>query len=94
MRELGRFLVRLVAYALVLGLTARGADALWFNRVIDGSIEMQIFHDTGLSVLLIAPLVLALFGIGFLRPVAIFAAAFLVGAAFTAPFICARIAGG
>jgi hypothetical protein len=92
-RAIGRFLIRLVGYALVLGLTARAADALWQSRVVDGSIEMQIFHDIGINVLLIAPLVFALLGIGALRRVAIFAAAFLVGAAFTAPFICARIAG-
>jgi hypothetical protein len=38
-------------------------------------------------------LVLAIVGIGALRPVAIFVAWFLVGAALTAPFAFARLAG-
>jgi hypothetical protein len=43
--------------------------------------------------MLIAPLVLALLGVGRLRPVAIFIAFFLAGAALTAPAVCARAAG-
>jgi hypothetical protein len=93
-RAVAGFIVRLVVYAVVLGASARLADALWNARVVDASIEMQIFHDTGLSVLLIAPLVLALLGFGVLRRVAIFAAGALIGMALTAPFACANLSGG
>jgi hypothetical protein len=41
----------------------------------------------------VAPLVLALFGAGPLRAVAIFAGFFLAAAAITAPFVCMRIVG-
>jgi hypothetical protein len=41
----------------------------------------------------VAPPALAIIGFGALRRVAIFVAAFLIGAALTAPFACARFAG-
>jgi hypothetical protein len=87
------FIIRLVGYALVLGVTARIAESLWVQKGLDNAIEWQSFHDTGISVLVIAPLVLALCGVGAFRRVAIFVAAFLVGVALTAPFACARFAG-
>jgi len=92
-RALAGFLIRLVAYALVLGVAARIADALWVRYGLDGSIELQPFHDLGVEALLIAPLPLALFGFGPLRQAAIFIAALIVGAALTAPFAAARFAG-
>jgi MFS-type transporter involved in bile tolerance (Atg22 family) len=93
-RAIAGFLIRLVGYALVLGVTARIAQSLWIGHDLDASIDLQTFHDTGISVLVIAPLVLALIGFGVLRRVAIFVAAFLVGVAITAPFALARFAGG
>jgi len=93
MVALAGFLIRLVAYALVLGVAARIADALWVAHGLDGSILLQPFHDLGVEVLVIAPLVLALLGIGAFRQAAIFVAAFLVGAALTAPFACAHFSG-
>jgi hypothetical protein len=89
-RAFGGFLIRLVAYALVLGVAARIAAAFWVREGLDGSIALQPFHDLGLDVLAGAPLPLALFGFGSLRPVAIFLGALLVGAALTAPFACAH----
>jgi hypothetical protein len=92
-RAFAGFLIRLVAYALVLGVVARIAAALWVQFGLDGSIELQPFHDIGVEVLLIAPLPLALFGIGALRGAALFITAFLAGVALTAPFAIARFTG-
>ena len=93
MRALAGFLVRLVGYALALGIVARIAGALWVHYGLDGSIELQAFHDIGIEVLLIAPLPLALLGFGTFRRAAFFIAAFLIGAALTAPFAAARFTG-
>ena len=93
MRALAGFIVRLVGYALVLGVVARIAAGLWVQQGLDGSVVLQPLHDFGVEVLLGAPLVLALVGFGRLRGAALFIAAFLIGAALTAPFACARFAG-
>jgi hypothetical protein len=88
------FIIRLVGYALLLGLTSRAAQTLWSNEGLDAVRALVSFHDKGLMLLLVAPLVLALIGtVTALRPAALFAGSFLVGAALTAPFVCARIAG-
>jgi hypothetical protein len=90
---LAGFIVRLVGYALLLGVVARIASALWVQYGLDGSIELQPFHDYGVEALLIAPLPLALFGFGRFGRAAFFVAAFIAGAALTAPFATARFAG-
>jgi hypothetical protein len=92
MRAITGFFVRLVVYALVLGIVSRVAEALWVQHGLDGSIALQPLHDGGLTTLVVAPVVLAL-GFGRLRGAAVFIAAFLVGAALTAPFALARFAG-
>jgi hypothetical protein len=92
-RAFAGFLIRLVGYALVLGIVARVASSLWVNYGLDGSIGLQPFHDLGVEVLVIAPLVLALLGFGRLRNAALFIAAFLAGAALTAPFAVAHFSG-
>jgi hypothetical protein len=92
-RAIAGFIIRLVAYALVFGVTARIAESLWVQNFLDGNVDLRPFHDTGIAVLEIAPLVLALIGVGALRRVAIFLAAFLVGVALTAPLACARFGG-
>jgi MFS-type transporter involved in bile tolerance (Atg22 family) len=92
-RAVAGFIIRLVAYALVLGVTARVAESLWVQNYLDSNVDLRPFHDTGISILEIAPLVLAIVGTGALRRVAIFLAAFLVGVALTAPFACARFGG-
>ena len=93
MGALAGFIVRLVGYALVLGIVARIAAALWVQYGLDGSIELQPLHDYGVEALIIAPLPLALFGFGALRGAALFIAAFIAGAALTAPFAVARFTG-
>ncbi len=93
MGVLAGFVVRLVTYWLALCIVARIAGWYWVQLGLDGSIQLQPFHDLGVEVLTIAPLVLALFGVGALRQVAFFIAAFLMGAALTAPLACARFAG-
>jgi hypothetical protein len=92
-RAFAGFVVRLVLYALVLGITARVAEALWVQQGLDSAAELQAFHDLGIRVFVIAPFVCALIGTPPLRRVAIFLAAALVGIALTAPFACARFAG-
>ncbi len=87
------FLIRLVAYAFALGIVARIAESLWVAHGLDGSITLQPFHDAGVTTLVIAPIVLAVLGFGPLRSLAVFVAAFLIGAAITAPFALARFAG-
>jgi hypothetical protein len=89
-RAFAGFLVRLVGYALALGITARIASALWVQFGLDNVIDLQPFHDRGFEVLLVAPLPLALLGFGVLRRPALFVAAVLIGAALTAPFAAAR----
>ncbi len=94
MNALTGFFLRLVGYAIVLGVVSRVAEYLWVRAGLDGSIALQPFHDAGITVLVIAPIALAALGFGPLRRVAIFVAAFLVGAALTAPFACERFIGG
>jgi hypothetical protein len=88
------FIVRLIGYALLLGMAERIASTLWTRYGLDGFAALQPLHDNGIAVLLIAPLVLALIGVGSARLVALFVAFCLAGAALTAPFVLARVAGG
>jgi hypothetical protein len=90
---LANFILRLVGYALVLGITAWAFQTLWSGSGLDGVAALRSFHDKAVLALRVAPLVLALGGVGLLRQVAVFAAFYLVGAAWTAPLVCARIAG-
>jgi hypothetical protein len=93
-RAFAGFIVRLVVYALVLGVVARVAEAMWVQQGLDGVPELRAFHDLGIRALVIAPLACALIGFRPLRRVAIFVAAVLVGMALTAPYACARFASG
>ena len=93
MGALAGFIVRLVGYALVLGIVARVVAALWVTYGLDGSIELQPFHDYGIEALIIAPLPLALLGFGRFGRAAVFIAAVIAGAALTAPFAVARFSG-
>jgi hypothetical protein len=88
------FIVRLVGFAVLLGVASRVAQTLWSNDGLEAFAALQPLHDTGVVALLVAPFVLALIGIGRLRPLAVFVAFALAGAAVTAPFVCARVAGG
>jgi hypothetical protein len=87
------FIVRLAGYGVLLGVTASVALVWWSQNGLDGIAALQRLHDDGIAVLLIAPIVLALIGFGPLRAFAVFAGFFLAGAALTAPFVCARVAG-
>jgi hypothetical protein len=88
------FVVRLVGYALLLGVSSRVAQTLWSNVGLDAVAVLQPLHDAGVIALLIAPIILALIGIGRLRPFAVFVGFALAGAAVSAPFVFARVAGG
>lgn len=88
------FIVRLIGYALLLGIASRIAQTSWSSAGLDAVGALMSFHDKGVTALLVAPLVLALIGsVPVLRSLAVFAGAFLAGAAITAPFVCARVAG-
>ena len=87
------FILRLVGYALLLQLASRAGQSMWMQYGLDDVRRLQHFHDLGIVGLLLAPLVLALLGIGVLRSLAVFVGFFLAGAALTAPFVCARVAG-
>lgn len=88
------FLVRLIAFAALFGIIERVAVTLWSRAGLDDLTLLHPFHHDGIAVLLIAPVVLALIGgVRALRPVAVFVAFFLAGAALTAPFVFARAAG-
>ena len=93
MRALAAFVVRLAAYAIALGIVGRLAEWLWDRRGLDLVTTLQAPHDTAMTILAVAPIGLALIGFGALRALAVFAAAFLIGAALTAPFALARLAG-
>ncbi|HEY0383087.1 MAG TPA: hypothetical protein VGC72_12900 [Candidatus Elarobacter sp.] len=86
------FIFRLVGFALVLGGAAYLFQTWWSNDGLEAVGALRSFHDKTILALRVAPLVLALIGIGRLRAVAVFAAFFLAGAALTAPFVCARVA--
>ena len=88
-----KFIVRLVGYALLLGLSAYAFQTLWTNDGLDAVNRLHSFHDKTILALRIAPLVLAIIGFGPLRPLAMFLAFFLAAAAITAPFVVARVAG-
>ena len=87
------FLIRLVGYGLVLGVASRIAQSVWLQDGLDAVGALQNFHDRGVTLLLIAPIVLALLGVGPLRRAAIFVAFALAAAALTAPFALARVVG-
>ena len=86
------FIVRLVGFALLLGLTAYVFQTWWSGDGLDAVGALRSFHDKTILGLRVAPLVLALGGVGRLRSVAVFLAFVLAGAALTAPFVCARLA--
>lgn len=88
------FIIRLVGYALVLGISSRIAQNAWMDLGLDAIDALQPLFAYGTMLLLIAPAALALLGFGALRAVCIFAAFFLAGAAITAPFVIAKVAGG
>ncbi|HEY4439716.1 MAG TPA: hypothetical protein VGN14_04640 [Candidatus Elarobacter sp.] len=87
------FIVRLVGYALLLGIASRIAQTLWSQNGLDGIAQLQPFHDAGVIALIAAPIVFALCGWGRLRLLCVFLAWALAGAAVTAPFVVARLAG-
>lgn len=93
MRALGGFLVRLVRYAVVLLAVLWIAEQQWERLGLWSYPTLQPFHDAGVFVLVVAPIVLAIVGFGALRVPALFVAAFLIGAALTAPFAVAHFSG-
>jgi hypothetical protein len=88
------FIIRLVGYGLLLGVSSRIGQTLWTNYGLDGNAALQAFHDSGVTLLLVAPAVLALLGVGIFRAVCVFVGCGLAGAAITAPFVIARVTGG
>jgi hypothetical protein len=91
MSQLIGYIMRLVGYALVVGIPARLAEWIWQQKNIDTVDQLQGPHSTAVVVLEIAPFVLALFGFGRLRNLAVFIALVIDGALLTAPFALARL---
>jgi len=85
------YIMRLVGYALVVGIPARIAEWLWEQKHVDAVDQLQGPHSTATLVLEIAPFLLALFGFGRLRNLAVFIALVIDGALITAPFAFARL---
>ena len=90
---MANFIIRLVCYALLFGVCAYLFQTWWSGDGLDAIGALRSFHDKTVLGLRVAPLVLALIGIGRLRSIAVFLAFLLAGAALTAPFVCARVAG-
>jgi hypothetical protein len=87
------FILRLLGFALLFGVTAYLFQMWWSSNGLDAVGALRSFHDKAVLGLRVAPLVLALIGIGRLRSAAIFLGFALAGAAVTAPFVCARVSG-
>jgi hypothetical protein len=90
---MANFIIRLVGYAVLFGLTAYLFQMWWSGDGLDAVGALRSFHDKTILGLRVAPLVFALAGIGRLRSLAVFLAFVLAGAALTAPFVWARLAG-
>jgi hypothetical protein len=86
------YVVRLVGYALLIGIPVRIAEWLWVRASLDVVDVLQGPHVAATATATIAPFVLAIFGFGALRNTAVFVAMFIAGAALTAPFALARLA--
>jgi hypothetical protein len=86
------YIVRLVGYALVLGIPGRISEYLWERAALDGVDVLRAPHDAAMTIVIVTPFVLALFGYGVFRRPAVFIAMYLAGAALTAPFALARLA--
>lgn len=86
------YVVRLVGYALLIGIPVRIAEYFWLRNALDSVDMLRPAHDIATAAATISPFVLALFGFGALRNAAVFAALFIAGAALTAPFAFARLA--
>jgi len=86
------FIVRFLAYSLVLWLAYAIAQAQWTNTDLDLNDALAGLHSAAVVVIAIAPLALAIVAI-VARPLAIFVLFYLVGAVVTAPFALARFGG-
>jgi hypothetical protein len=90
---MANFIIRLVGYAVLFGVTAYLFQTWWSGDGLDAVGPLRSFHDKTVLGLRVAPLVFALAGTGRLRSVALFIAFVLAGAALTAPFVCTRVSG-
>ena len=86
------FIVRFLAYSVVLWAAYAIAQMQWTNADLDTNDSLLGFHALGVTILTISPIVLAVVAI-VARQVAIFALFYLVGAVLTAPFALARFGG-
>jgi hypothetical protein len=86
------FIVRFLAYSLVLWAAYAIAQMQWTNADLDLNDALSGLHALGVAILTIAPLVLAIIAI-VARPLAIFVLFYLVGVVVTAPFALARFGG-
>ncbi|HYW54921.1 MAG TPA: hypothetical protein VE826_13195 [Dongiaceae bacterium] len=88
------FILRLLGYALLFAVAGYLFQTWWSGDGLDAVGALRSFHDKAILGLRVAPLALALVGsVAPLRSLAVFGGFFLAGAALTAPFVCARVAG-
>jgi len=85
------YIMRLVGYALLVGIPARLAEWFWQQKNLDTVDQLQAPHSYAVFALTAVPFVLALFGFGRFRNLAIFVALALDGAVLTAPFTFAHL---
>jgi hypothetical protein len=86
------YVIRLVGYALLIGIPVRIAEYFWERGALDQVDALNSLHDVASLTATIAPFILAFFGYGALRNAAVFIALYIAGAALTAPFALARLA--
>jgi len=86
------YIMRLVGYALLVGIPARLAQWFWEQRNLDAVDALQTLHSAAVFAVAFTPFVLAFFGFGRLRSAAVFIALALDGAVVTAPFALSRLA--
>jgi len=86
------YIVRLVGYALLIGVPVRIAEFFWQRATLDHVGPLGLPHTIAATVATVTPFVLAVFGFGALRNAAVFVATCIAAAALTAPFALARLA--
>ena len=84
------YLLRLVGYAIILGIATRIADAMWVQDGLDSFGQLQTWHGEGLTAMTWAPIVIAFISLAAPR-IALFLAFLAIGAVLSEPYAFARM---
>jgi hypothetical protein len=90
---MANFIVRIFCYGVLIGIASRLGQLEWTANGLDAYVQLVPLHDAAVPALIVAPIALALVGFGRLHGLCVFAGCFIAGAAITAPFAIARVAG-